>query len=445
MSDRQKTIKQEIEFKGVGLHTGNEVFIRLKPAGENKGITFVRVDLPESPRIKVCLENIASVDTRAPRCTSLGKGESVIHTVEHVMSAVYGLGIDNLIIDISGNEIPGLDGRSREFFEKIKEAGVVEQTAPKDYIDIKEPTSVNNNGASILIVPDNELKISYALDYNHPFLQAQFFKTTVNSEIFEREIAPSRTFCLEDEAQQLLSSGLGKGANYENTLVVGKDGVIKNKVRFPDEFARHKVLDLIGDLYLLGRPVRGQIFAFKSGHYLNIQLLKKISAQETANKKRAFVPNYDIGDKKELDIHQIMQILPHRYPFLLVDRIVELERGKRAVGIKNVTINEDFFNGHFPSRPIMPGVLMIEALAQTAGILVLTNEEHRGKLALFMATDKVKFRKLVGPGEQLVLEVEMVRDRSRTALLHGKAKVNGEVATEADIMLSFTDASFWDD
>jgi UDP-3-O-[3-hydroxymyristoyl] N-acetylglucosamine deacetylase/3-hydroxyacyl-[acyl-carrier-protein] dehydratase len=442
MSERQKTIQKEITLSGVGLHTGNKVTVRLKPAKENAGICFVRIDLPQKPMIKANIENI--IDAGIPRCTSIGKDGAIIHTVEHLMGSLCGSRVDNVEVEIDGNEIPGLDGSSLPFFKAIQDAGVVEQSAERSYIEIKEPVSAYRNGASVTVVPDPEFKISYALSYNHPFVSPQFFTATIDEEVFGKEVAPSRTFCLEEEAKALQTSGLGKGANYENTLIVGEKGIIKNKVRFPNELARHKVLDFIGDSYLLGRPIRGHVFAMKSGHGLNLELLKKIDKQRKSYEKRSFIPACDLSSCKELDINRIMRLLPHRYPFLLVDRVVEIEKGKKARGIKNVTINENFFNGHFPTRPIMPGVLMVEAMAQVGGILVLTNEEHQGKVALFMATDNVKFRKLVQPGDQLILEVEVIRDRPRTAFLHAHAKVADEIVAEADLMFSFTDASFLD-
>jgi len=441
MAEKQKTIKKEISFSGVGLHTGNEVNICLKPAGGNAGIRFIRIDLPGNPTIYTDINHI-SADTEVPRCTTIGKGEALIHTVEHFMAALLGAGIDNLIVEIDGNELPAIDGCGLEYLRGIKEIGVIEQNAEREFIKIREPISVSYNGSSIFILPGNDFKISYILDYKHPFLQAQIYETTISQDSFENEIAPSRTFCLEEEAFDLQSRGLGQGATYDNTLVVGEKGVIKNKTRFVNEFARHKVLDFIGDLYLLGKPIQGHVFAIKSGHALNIELLKKIAYQKKLYDKKVFIPDHSLGKNTELDIQQIMNILPHRYPFLLVDRVVQLEKGKKAVGIKNVTINENFFCGHFPTRPIMPGVLMVEALAQLGGIVVLSNEEHKGKLALFMAVDKVKFRKIVEPGEQLILEVEVIRDRARTALLQGKAKVGGSIVAEAEVMFSYTDASF---
>ncbi len=443
MSEKQKTIQKELSLTGIGLHSGVEVTICLKPADDNAGISFKRVDLPGSPVIQATPENIL-IGEGPPRCTSIGRENVVVHTVEHLLGALFGLGIDNMLIEINGNELPGLDGSGIAFLEAVKKAGVIDQKAQKEYIDIKESIEVNHNGASILIVPDKEFKISYALNYQHSFLHSQFFSTTINRETFERDIAPSRTFCLEEEAKELRANGLGKGANYENTLIVSDNGVIQNDVRFPNEFARHKVLDFIGDLSLLGKPLRGHVFAVRSGHSLNIELLKKIFKQEQEYKKKGFIPDYNFGTHQELDIQQIMKILPHRYPFLLVDRIVHLEKGKKVVGIKNVTGNEIFFQGHFPSRPVMPGVLMVEAIAQTGGVLILTNEAHHGKVALFMAAENVKFRKVVEPGAQLVFEVELVRDRARTALIRGQAKVDGEVVAEADILFSFTDVSFLD-
>ncbi len=445
MIEQQKTIKQEFALAGVGLHTGCKVNIRCKPAPVNSGISFIRTDLPGRPVIHVDSSHI-HIDTGIPRCTSIGKGDVVIHTVEHLMSVLCGLGISNLTVEIDAFELPGLDGSGLDFLKAIKKTGIVEQDAVSSCFEVVEPTGVELNGCSIYVVPDKELKISYVLDYDNPALKSQFFNATITAEVFEKGIAPARTFCLESEAEELRKNGLGKGANFDNTLVVGEKGVIKNTVRFPDEFARHKVLDFIGDLYLLGMPIRGHVFAVKSGHTLNIQLLKKIQEQRQRYQKKGTgaAAGFDPGGRKEIDIDGIMRILPHRYPFLLVDRVTGIERGKRGVGVKNVTINDNFFQGHFPTRPVMPGVLMVEAMAQTAGVVILTSEAHRGKVAFFLAVDKVKFRKVVVPGDQLVMEVEVVRDRPKTAQVRAVAKVGEEVAAEAEMVFSFTDASYLD-
>jgi len=438
---KQKTIKKECVFSGIGLHTGNDVQMKCLPADENSGINFIRVDLPGQPKIKVNSLNI-HIDTSMPRCTAIGKGEEAIYTVEHFMSVLCGLSISNLNIEINATELPGLDGSGINFLKEIKKAGIVEQNSDASFFEIKEPIGVELNGCSIFMVPAADFKISYTLDYDHPVLRSQFFSAVIDDQTYEKEIAPCRTFCLEKEADDLRARGLGQGANYDNTLVVGKRGVIKNKVRFPDEFARHKVLDFIGDLYLMGMPIRGHVFAVKSGHTLNIKLLKKILKQKEKYEKRSNVSYSMAEGHQEIDQTDIMKIIPHRYPFLLVDKFINVETGKRGIGIKNVTCNEDFFQGHFPSRPIMPGVLMVEAMAQTAGVVILTNKAHHGKVAFFMAADNVKFRKVVVPGDQLIIEVEVTRDKSSIAQVRAVSKVNEEVVAEADMVFSFTDASF---
>lgn len=443
MGEKQKTIKQEFTLSGVGLHTGSPVHLKFKPAGENAGIQFIRVDLPQRPVIKVAPENIFS-HPPIPRCTSIGFDGAVVHTVEHLMSVLCGLGISNLMIEVDAEELPGLDGSGRGFLQAVKKAGISEQKVDIRCFEIKEPLGVQHNGASIYAVPDKDFRVSYTLDYDHPFLRSQFFSALINSQTFEKDIAPSRTFCTESEARELRVRGLGKGATYVNTLVVGKKGIKKNKVRFKDEFARHKVLDLIGDIYLLGMPIRGHVFAVKSGHMLNIRLLKRIAQQQKKYEQQGRIVDYHCAGKKEIDIKGIMKILPHRYPFLLVDRVIEIEKGKKGVGIKNLTINDNFFQGHFPTRPIMPGVLMVEAMAQAAGVVILTNESHRGKVAFFLSANNVKFRKVVTPGDQLVMEIDVLRDKTRTAQVRAQAKVDNEIVAEADMVFSFTEASYLD-
>lgn len=440
--EKQKTIKQETCIDGVGLHTGKNVKLVLKPADSNSGILFVRSDLPGEPSAKADLSHILG-ETALPRCTSIGNGKAVIHTVEHLMAALYGLGIDNLRIEINAEEMPGLDGSSIDFYNAIKKGGIVEQEALRQYIELKEPIWLEENGATLFAIPANHLMVSYTLDYGDPALPPQFFSSRIDKDIFEKEIVSSRTFCLEGEAQKLRENGLGKGANYENTLVVTKTGVKENQVRFVDEFARHKVLDFIGDLYLLGKPVKAHVIGIKSGHSLNRKLLQKIMAQQQKNNERFLDQknNYDIGPGA-LDIQQIKQILPHRYPFLFIDRVLEVDPGKRVVAIKNVTSNEAFFQGHFPQKPIMPGVIMIEAMAQAGGIAVLTSPENRDKLALFMAIDKVKFRKIVEPGDQLIFEVTVKKSKSRVTQVYGTVKVEEKIVVEAELTFSFTDMTF---
>ena len=438
--ERQRTVKSEIRFSGVGLHNGNTTQVVIKPALPNNGISFVRTDLSERPVLNAGTSKIVDLHF-SPRRTSIAVGDVEVQTLEHIMAALYGMGVDNAIIELNTDEVPGLDGSAIPFLDILKKAEVVEQDAARKYFSVREPLWCSDGEAFILILPSSKFEISYTLDYDHPLLKSQYVKITLDGDrsSFEKEIAPARTFCLEREVAPLRKMGLGKGADYDNTLVVGNRRVIRNRTRFQDEFARHKILDLIGDLYLLGCPIRGHVIAIKSGHSLNVKLLSKLRQQ------RAKV--VDTGIKAadvqiglgELDISTIQKILPHRYPFLMVDRIIELERDKRAVGIKNVSINENFFAGHFPGRPIMPGVLIIEAMAQTAGVLLLSKEENLGKLAYFLGINNVKFRKPVIPGDQLVLEIEVTKLKKKTGQARAIGKVRDKVVCEADLTFSLVD------
>jgi len=436
--DRQRTIEREVSLKGIGLHTANKVNIAFRPAEIDSGINFIRTDLPSRPIIKVSLDNLLP-QALSPRRTSIGNGAVEIQTIEHLMAALAGLHIDNINIEIDNDEVPGLDGSSLNFLETLTEAGIKEQQKMRQYYSIKEPIFVEEDGGFIMAVPSSEYKISYTLSYDHPMLRAQFLEVNIYSDAFKKELAGARTFCLEDEAAELQHQGLGLGANYDNTLVVGKNGVIKNKLRYEDEFIRHKILDLLGDLYLLGQSIKGHIIAIRSGHSLNLKLLKKIEQQRQRYSLGGVGIDYHPREGEELDTEAIMKILPHRQPFLFVDKIIFLEKGKRAVGIKNLTINDYFFKGHFPGRPIMPGVLIVEAMAQVGGVMMLSPEENRGKLAYFLAADNIKFRKTVVPGDQLMLEVEAGKIKSRTGQVHGKALVDGKVVAEADLMFALVE------
>ncbi len=432
----QKTIAKEVGIEGIGIHSGKEVKIILKPSLAGSGINFIRTDLKNHPVIPAHVSKIVL----RPRRTSIGKNGIEIHTVEHLMAALAGLGIDNLIVELNSDELPGLDGSSLGFVKAIKKAGIVEQEVPKKYFYIREPSWIIKNDASIIILPSDEFRVSYTLNYNHPLLKAQYISLVLGEETFEKELAPSRTFCLEKEVEALKKQGLGKGANFKNTLVVGDKGVINNKLRFEDEFVRHKVCDVIGDFYLLGRPLKGHIIAVKSGHPLNIKLLQRIQYQGESSRQAGIRAQSLHAGGPPLDINAIHKILPHRYPFLFIDKIVELEEDKRAVGIKNVTINDYFFKGHFPGKPIMPGVLIIEAMAQVGGVLMLSKPANYGKLAYFMSMDKVKFRRTVLPGDQLWLEATVVKIKSRTGQIRTRAMVEGKVVAEAELMFTLVDA-----
>lgn len=437
--NKQKTIAKELKLNGVGLHTANKVNVTFKPSGIDTGINFIRTDLPERPRIKAMVDSLLS-SAQSPRRTSIGSENAQVQTIEHLMAALSGLGIDNICIEVDNNEVPGLDGSSLNFMEMLSGAGVMEQEKESHAYSVKEPFFVEEEGSSIVALPSSEFKISYTLNYNHPMLNTEFLEINMSADEFRKEIAPARTFCLESEAAELQRQGLGLGANYDNTLVLGKNGVIENKLRFNDEFVRHKILDLVGDLYLVGYPIKAHIIALRSGHSLNLKLARKIAQQRNKQFSGGIGIGYYPKESDELDVTTIMKILPHREPFLFVDRIIKLEYGKHATGIKNVTINDYFFKGHFPGRPVMPGVLIVEALAQVGGIMMLAPEENRGKLAFFLAADNIKFRKTVTPGDQLVLDVVAGRIKSKTGQVHGKAFVDEKVVAEADLMFALVES-----
>ncbi|MFA5008725.1 MAG: UDP-3-O-acyl-N-acetylglucosamine deacetylase, partial [Candidatus Omnitrophota bacterium] len=340
--DKQKTIKGKISFEGIGLHSGKNSRIEILPAPINTGIIFIRQDLGQQ-LIKADFYSIGSAE-KFPRRTSICANGVYIHTIEHLMAAFNLLRVDNVQVNIWGEEVPGLDGSAKEFVQKIQELGLEEQDSPVNYLVVKEPIWVEEAQATIVALPSDSLRMSYVLKYDNPLIGSGYIDIMLDGKIQEN-VFQARTFCLEDEVKSLLDAGLGKGANYENTLVVSKESLVKNKLRFPDEFVKHKVLDLIGDLYLAG-PVKAHIIAVKSGHSLNIKLLEKLRRYKDktvgagVGSHTSFVPTGN-----QLNSEEIMKLLPHRYPFLLVDRIVDMEKFKRAVGIKNVTMNEPFFQG----------------------------------------------------------------------------------------------------
>ncbi|MCP5062799.1 MAG: bifunctional UDP-3-O-[3-hydroxymyristoyl] N-acetylglucosamine deacetylase/3-hydroxyacyl-ACP dehydratase [Ignavibacteriae bacterium] len=463
MLDLQNTIAKDISISGQGLHTGTSSTITFKPAPDNHGIKFIRTDLGDHLEIPALAEYVVDIS----RGTTLGLGDVKVHTVEHVLAAVAGLQIDNIIIEIDGNEPPIADGSSKPFVDKLLEAGIVKQNTPKDYLIIDQIISYKNEDEQVDIValPLDDFRMTVMVDYNNPALGSQHTGLFDLEKEFVSEFASTRTFCFLSEVEALADQGLIKGGNIDNAVVivdhdldendltnlsdklgletkftVGQNGFLnENNLRFKNEPVRHKLLDMIGDLALIGAPLKAQILAARPGHKANVEFAKKVRKlyqQKQLEKQYQHVKKEGIV----FDINAIQKILPHRYPFLLVDKIIHLELDKKVIGVKSVTINEPFFQGHFPGQPVMPGVLIIEAMAQTGGILMLNSvDDPAEKLVFFMGIDKAKFRKPVVPGDQLVIETELVSRRSRFVVMKAKAKVGNKVVAEAELKAAIVD------
>jgi UDP-3-O-[3-hydroxymyristoyl] N-acetylglucosamine deacetylase/3-hydroxyacyl-[acyl-carrier-protein] dehydratase len=416
----QRTIASEAHLAGAGLHSGEPVRLTFRPAEPDTGLVFVRTDLPDRPSLRAHPDRLV----HRPRRTAMAEGEIEVHTTEHLLAATTGLGIDNLVIELDAQELPACDGSAKEFVEVLRAAGLVDQDVARAVFDLPHPVSVSKDGASIVALPYKGFKITYTLDDHGGALSgSQMIELDVDEDSFCEQIAPARTFCLKQEAEALLAARLVKGANAQNTCIIDGDRLVDNQLRFADEPARHKVLDLIGDLAFSTRRINAHIIAVRSGHAHNMALVQRINDQIEAESKPAFV----------FDIDAILKHLPHRYPFLLVDKIVDFRENEYICGIKNVTINEPFFAGHFPGYPVMPGVLQVEAMAQTGALVLLTNPANEGKIPLFMSLDKVKFRRAVRPGDQLRIEVEVIRNRPRMSACRAKITVDGQLVCEAEI------------
>jgi UDP-3-O-[3-hydroxymyristoyl] N-acetylglucosamine deacetylase / 3-hydroxyacyl-[acyl-carrier-protein] dehydratase len=420
----QQTIAGAIEIEGSGLHTGEAVRLRFQPAKPGTGVRFRRVDLDGAPEVAVSLDNVLSTDLG----TTVGEGVAEVRTIEHLMGAMSACELDNVLIEISGPEIPILDGSFRPFVDAIRGAGLEEQDAPARVWSVTAPVSVNGpNGGDYVCAPGDGLRISATIQFDHPMVRRQFASFPIDAS-FPDEIAPARTFGFLKDREVLKARGLALGANFENTVVLGDAGIESGELRFHDEFVRHKIGDLVGDLAVLGGRVRGHVVANRPSHAGNLELAAAIRASARR------------GGDGVVDITKILQYLPHRFPMLLVDRIVDYELGKRIVGIKNVTINEPFFQGHYPGHPIMPGVLVIEAMAQVGGLLLMDAIDNpEDKVVYFMTMDKVKWRRPVTPGDQLVFELEMLQFRGHTCRMKGVGYVDGQVVAEAELMARIVD------
>ncbi len=467
MLTKQRTISNEVSISGIGLHTGNKSNMTFKPAPENYGIKFKRADLPNAPEILADVEHVTDIS----RGTTLAVGDAEVKTVEHVLAAIMGCEIDNIIVELDTNEPPVVDGSAKPFVDLLTVAGFEEQNEPKDYLVIEQTVHYRDEKSEVDIVAvplEEDFKVTVMIDYRNPALGSQYTALFNMEKEFANEFAPARTFCFLHEVEDLYEQGLIQGGRFDNAVVIvdrdlsktdlkalmsklrikdsvvlGENGILNNNtLRYKNEPARHKLVDLIGDMALIGAPIKGHIMAARPGHKSNIEFVKMLRRLHQQNKLKT---KFQVEKSQEVifDINAIKKMLPHRYPFLLVDKVIELEVGKRIIGVKNVTVNEPYFEGHFPQKPIMPGVLIIEAMAQTGGLLLLSYVgNYEGKLAYFTSIDKAKFRKPVIPGDQLFLEVEVMDKKRNIFKLKGRAyknKFGGELAAEAEIMTAIVD------
>ncbi|MBL7128543.1 MAG: bifunctional UDP-3-O-[3-hydroxymyristoyl] N-acetylglucosamine deacetylase/3-hydroxyacyl-ACP dehydratase [Ignavibacteria bacterium] len=467
MLEKQRTIKQSVTLSGVGLHSGNKSNMTFKPAPENYGIKFKRIDLDNSPEIPADIDHVIDIS----RGTTIAKDGAEVMTVEHVLASIVGCEIDNLIVELDTNETPIMDGSAKDYVATLLNAGIVEQDEMRDYLVIEDTVHYHNDEDNIDIVAlplKDEFRISLMIDYNNPALGVQHTGLFSLHEEFSKEFAPARTFCFLEEIELLKSQDLIKGGDIDNAIVIVdrdftkdefdkfkkrvgiEDSVIlgsskilnEKKLRFKNEPARHKVIDLMGDLALIGAPLKGQILAARPGHKANVEftkMLRKLYLQKKIEKKFQVMKTGNVV----FDIEAILNIMPHRFPFLLVDRIIDMDINEKIIGIKNVTYNEPFFQGHFPTRKIMPGVLIVEAMVQCGCILLLnTIENPENKLAYFASIEKAKFRKPITPGDQLVLEMKLVSFKRNICKLAGKAyknQIGGEIACEGEFMAAIVD------
>ena len=441
MATKQRTIRKERAVQGKSLHTGEEVTLTIKPAPPNSGYLFRRMDLYGKPEIKPAAENISDL----VRSTTITNGNAKVHTIEHVLSALVGCGIDNAEIELDASEPPIMDGSSRPFVNLIMEAEPIEQVEDRQFWEITEPVSVTSGNRSIIALPHDGLRIT-CTSADDRGIHVQHLSIDIDPETYVAQIAPSRTFTIYEEIEELLKIGKIQGGSLDSAIVIKGDKILsKEPLRFEDEFVRHKILDIVGDFSLLGKSLKAHIIAVRPGHSLNSQLVSKIIETSAGKKGKASVgtsprKSYVLPDETELDIRRVLDVLPHRFPFVLIDRVLSMDGETSLTALKNVSVNEPFFPGHFPGHPVMPGVLQLEAMAQAAGILLLKKGSAEGKVAFFMSADKVKFRKPVVPGDQLIIEAVLDKVRgNKLATAKVECKVGEKVVSSASLMFSIVD------
>ena len=437
---KQRTLLREVSIKGNALHTGDAVHMTFKPAPANHGIVFKRVDLHGHPELKPRIDHV----TDLVRATTIQVGHAKLHTVEHVLSALSGCGIDNLLIELDASEPPIMDGSARPFVQLIQSGEPVEQDAEREYFTLTDTVSFARGNSSIIALPYDGLKIT-CTSADDRGIHTQHLSLVIDPEVYTAQVAAARTFTIYEDIEELIKLGKIKGGSLDCAIVIKGDKIIsKEPLRFADEFVRHKILDIIGDITLLGIPLKAHIVATRPGHAVNAELTKALYGKYEAWKKggkKAAKPaaaKAEIATESTLDIRRILDTLPHRYPFVMIDRVVEIG-DDNLTAIKNVTINEPFFQGHYPGNPVMPGVMQLEAMAQAAGILLLRRMTMEGKTALFMSCDKVKWRKPVRPGDQLSIKVKLTKVRGSIACAEGECTVGGQVVSSADLMFAVVD------
>lgn len=424
--DSQHTISSDFELSGIGIHTGDPSNLRVRPAPEGHGIVFRRIDLPDAPEVPALLDHVTSTELS----TNLGVDGVAVETVEHVLAALVAFKIDNASLELTGSEVPILDGSFAPWLAMLQQVGRCAQPAPATVVEVRDAiTLAPGRQTSYTALPHPGLRISATIDFDHTAIGRQYGDFTLDGDRFCKEIAPARTFGFMADAPTLHERGLAIGASLDNAVVLGDREVVNEELRYPDEFLRHKVGDLVGDLALIGGRVHGHVVAERPSHRGNVALAREIRQRHERERHRHLV-----------DARKIMRCLPHRYPMLLVDRIVEFEPRKRIVGLKNVTINEPFFRGHFPDHPVMPGVLVIEAMAQVGGLLLLDSvDDSEEKIMYFMSLNNVKWRRPVTPGDQVLFEMVVVNIRRKVCKMRGKGRVDGRVVAEAEMTARIVD------